>query len=76
MNPYRISIHTQQGTITYNVMVPEFDENHRPVNVLDLLMQDEPVALDTAEGGAIIIQAINAVAIEVEEENTPPGQKS
>ena len=66
MKYYAISIHTQQGTIPYNVVVPA------DVDVTDLLLSDEPVALETVEGSTLIVQCINAVAVEIA--HTPPPQ--
>jgi hypothetical protein len=61
MKRYTINIHTQQGTISYSVQAPEQHRLH------DLLMSDEPLTLRTIEGSVLIVQSINAVAIEITE---------
>ena len=67
MKKYLLSIHTQQGTVAYEVQVPE------DTNLATLLLDDDPLALETTEGSTLIVQPINAVAIEVAEVDTPPG---
>ena len=76
MKHYTINIHTQQGTIAYNVAVPA------DIDLTELLLSDEPVALETVDGSTLetvdgstlIVQCINAVAIEIA--HTPPPQKN
>jgi len=72
MNYYTLVIHTQQGTLTYNVAVPMYDAKHNTVDIADMLTSDEPVALDTVGGSMLIVQPINAVAVEIV--HTPPPQ--
>jgi hypothetical protein len=71
MKPYTLIIHTQQGTLAYQVMIPEYGADHKPVDPVELFTSDAPVALDTAEGGVLIVQGINAVAIEIAEASPP-----
>jgi len=68
MKYYTLNIHTQQGTISYTVKAPA------DIDLTDMLLSDEPAALETAEGSTLIVQCINAVAIEVV--HTPPPQNS
>ena len=68
MKYYALNIHTQQGTITYTVKVPV------DIDLTDLLLSDEPVAVETEEGSTLIVQCINAVAVEIV--HTPPPQKN
>jgi hypothetical protein len=72
MKYYTLHIHTQQGTVTYEVKVPERDGRGQPINLGDALASDEPLVLNTREGSILLVQAINAVAIEIEETESPP----
>ena len=64
-----ITIYTSQGAITYTVhkTVDNF------VEVLSAALEKGYVTLETTEGACLIINPINAAAIEIKELDDPPG---
>jgi hypothetical protein len=70
MKRYTLNVYTQQGAITYAVEVPS------NCNLAEALLSDEPLAVTTTAGNTLIVQGINAVAIEIVEEKAPPVENS
>ena len=71
MNYCTVDIHTQSGTISYVVECPECCDGSGPEKLAVMLASDDPMILRTADGNAIAVMGINAVAIEVAEVDTP-----
>ena len=64
-----ITIYTSQGAITYTVL--KTCDNF--IEALTSALEKGYVSVDTTEGSRLIINPINAAAVEIKELDDPPG---